>query len=68
MSKYHECCAPNDEGANASYLGEAIDATEPHARLRHFCSAQHTDSALYPTIGYIERAAGFMRDDTVLVA
>jgi class 3 adenylate cyclase len=24
-------------------------ATEPHVRLRHFCSPQHTDSAFYPT-------------------
>ena len=39
-------------------------AAEPHTRLRHFCSPQHTDSALYPTIGQIERAAGFTRDDT----
>ena len=39
-------------------------ATEPHTRLRHFCSPQHTDSALYPTIGHIERAAGFTRDDS----
>ena len=44
-------------------LLEAI-APEPHTRLRHFCSPQHTDSALYPTISRIERAAGFMRDDT----
>ena len=34
-------------------------ATEPHTRLRNFCSPQHTESALYPTIGQIERAAGF---------
>jgi predicted ATPase len=34
-------------------------AAEPHIRLRNFCSPQHTDSALYPTIGRIERAAGF---------
>jgi class 3 adenylate cyclase/predicted ATPase len=34
-------------------------ATEPHARLRYFCSPQHTDSALYPIISQIERAAGF---------
>ena len=27
-------------------------------------SPQHTDSALYPTIGQIERAAGFSRDDS----
>src|SRR4029079_9335019 len=26
-------------------------ATEPHTRLRYFCSPQHTDSALYPIIG-----------------
>ena len=45
-------------------LLEAI-ASERHARLRHFCSPQHTDSALYPTIGQIERAAGFARDDTL---
>jgi len=45
-------------------LLEAI-ASEPHTRLRHFCSPQHTDSALYPTIGQLERAAGFTRDDTL---
>ncbi len=45
-------------------LLEAI-TSEPHARLRNFCSPQHTDSALYPTIGQIERAAGFARDDTL---
>jgi DNA-binding winged helix-turn-helix (wHTH) protein len=39
--------------------------SEPHARLRNFCSPQHTDSALHPTIGQIERAAGFARDDTL---
>ncbi len=26
-------------------------ASEPHTRLRYFCSPQHTDSALYPIIG-----------------
>jgi class 3 adenylate cyclase len=38
-------------------------ATEPHTRLRYFCSPQHTDSALYPVIGQMERAAGFLHDD-----
>jgi predicted ATPase len=28
---------------------------EPHTRLRYFCSPQHTDSALYPVIGQMER-------------
>ena len=45
-------------------LLEAI-ASEPHTRLRYFCSPQHTDSALYPIIGQMERAAGFTRDDTL---
>jgi class 3 adenylate cyclase/predicted ATPase len=39
-------------------------AAEPHTRLRYFCSPQHTDSALYPIIGQLERAAGLARDDT----
>ncbi|KWV52892.1 hypothetical protein AS156_09645 [Bradyrhizobium macuxiense] len=39
-------------------------AGEPHIRLRYFCSPQHTDSALYPFIGQIERAAGLAREDT----
>src|SRR5256886_3405893 len=38
-------------------------AGEPHIRLRYFCSPQHTDSALYPIIGQMERAAGFAHDD-----
>jgi class 3 adenylate cyclase/tetratricopeptide (TPR) repeat protein len=39
-------------------------ANEPHTRLRYFCSPQHTDSALYPIISQMERAAGFKHDDT----
>ena len=38
-------------------------AAERHARSRCFCSPQHTDSALYPIISQMERAAGFTRDD-----
>ena len=37
---------------------------EPHTRLRYFCSPQHTDSAFYPIIGQLERAAGLAHDDT----
>lgn len=39
-------------------------AGEPHGRLRYFCSPQHTDSALFPIISQIERAAGYSHDDT----
>jgi predicted ATPase len=38
--------------------------TEPYTHLRYFCSPQHTDSALYPVIGQMERTAGFVHDDT----
>jgi predicted ATPase len=37
---------------------------EPHTRLRYFCSPHHQDSALYPSITQLERAAGFRREDT----
>src|SRR5262249_12516879 len=39
-------------------------ASEPHTRLRYFCSPQHTDSAFHPLIGQFERAAGFAHGDT----
>jgi class 3 adenylate cyclase/predicted ATPase len=39
-------------------------AIEPHTRLRYFCSPQHTDSALYPIISQMERAAGLAHDDS----
>ena len=37
--------------------------TEPHLRLRYFCSPYHQDSALFPFIEQLGRAAGFARDD-----
>jgi class 3 adenylate cyclase len=40
-------------------------AGEPHTRLRYFCSPQRTDSAFFPIISQMERAAGFAQDDTV---
>ena len=43
-------------------LSEHI-AAQPHTRLRYFCSPHHQDSALYPFIAQLERAAGFARDD-----
>ena len=39
-------------------------ASEPHTRLRYFCSPQHADSAFYPIISQTERAAGLAHDDT----
>jgi class 3 adenylate cyclase len=44
-------------------LSQRIE-TEPHTRLRYFCSPHDQDSALYPFIGQLDRAAGFTRDDT----
>jgi class 3 adenylate cyclase len=47
----------------AQTVVERISA-EPHTRLRYFCSPLHQDSALYPAITQLERAAGFRREDT----
>ena len=44
-------------------LGGSI-ASEPHTRLRYFCSPHHQDSALHPFVIQLEHAAGFARDDT----
>src|SRR5262249_41627687 len=39
-------------------------AKEPFTPLSHFCSPYHANSALFPVIGQLERAAGFGRNDT----
>jgi class 3 adenylate cyclase/tetratricopeptide (TPR) repeat protein len=46
----------------AAALGERI-AAEPHTRLRYQCSPYHTNSALYPFIAQLERAAEIKPDD-----
>jgi class 3 adenylate cyclase len=56
-----------EPGIGKSRLTAALKerlAPEPHTLLRYFCSPQHTDSALFPIISQIERAAGFAHDDT----
>jgi class 3 adenylate cyclase/tetratricopeptide (TPR) repeat protein len=57
-----------EPGIGKSRLAAAIleqIAAEPHIRVRYLCSPHHADSALYPIIQRLERAAGFApHDDT----
>jgi class 3 adenylate cyclase len=46
----------------AAALAERLHA-EPYLRLRYFCSPYHQDSALFPFIDQLGRAAGFARED-----
>src|SRR5215468_2954047 len=55
-----------EAGIGKSRLTAAVTErlhSEPHIRLRYFCSPYHQDSALYPFIDQLGRAAGFARDD-----
>ena len=57
-----------EPGIGKSRLSAALSRRiqgDPHIRLRYFCSPHHQDSALYPVIAQLERAAGFARNDTV---
>ena len=57
-----------EPGIGKSRLGAALSQaiqSEPHTRLRYFCSPHHQDSALYPFMIQLERAAGSARDDTI---
>ena len=66
-AKVRWCCSRGEPGIGKSRLTAALMerlANEPHTRLRYFCSPQRTDSALYPIISQMERAAGFTHDDT----
>jgi class 3 adenylate cyclase len=56
-----------EPGIGKSRIAETVVerlTVEPHLRLRYFCSPHHQDSALYPLITQLERAAGFQREDT----
>jgi class 3 adenylate cyclase/predicted ATPase len=56
-----------EPGIGKSRIAETILerlSGEPQTRLRLFCSPHHQDTALYPSITQLERAAGFRRDDT----
>jgi len=55
-----------EPGIGKSRLTAALEErlrAEPHLRLRCFCSPYHQDSALFPFIDQLGRAAGFARDD-----
>ncbi len=63
----HVVLLSGEPGIGKSRLAAALLerlADEPHTRLRYFCSPQHIDSAFYPIIGQMERAARVARDDT----
>ena len=55
-----------EPGIGKSRLSTAIGSNRrpPHTRLRYFCSPHHQDSALYPFIAQLERAAGFAQGAT----
>ena len=56
-----------EPGIGKSRIAESLHerlSTELHTRVRFFCSPHHQDSALYPAISQLERAAGFRREDT----
>ena len=44
-------------------LARSIEG-ELYTRVRYFCSPHHQDSALYPFVTQLERAAGFVHRDT----
>jgi class 3 adenylate cyclase/tetratricopeptide (TPR) repeat protein len=55
-----------EAGVGKSRLAETIRERirgEPHVALRYFCSPHHRESAFYPVIGQLERAAGLERSD-----
>jgi class 3 adenylate cyclase/predicted ATPase len=56
-----------EPGIGKSRLAAALEeriASEPYTPLHYQCSPYHTNSALYPIIAQLERAAGFNTDDT----
>jgi class 3 adenylate cyclase/predicted ATPase len=62
----HAVLVSGEPGIGKSRITAALEErlhTEPYLRLRYFCSPYHQDSALYPFVDQLGRAAGFERDD-----
>ncbi len=58
-----------EPGIGKSRITETICrhvAEEPHIRLRYQCSPYFVNTALYPLIEHLQRAAGFDRNDTAI--
>jgi predicted ATPase len=55
---------PSRLAAELAETAEGWNVSTTLRPLRWFCSPHHQDSALYPTIAQLERAAGFRREDT----
>jgi predicted ATPase/class 3 adenylate cyclase len=56
-----------EPGIGKSHIALALEERlqgEPHITVRQFCSAHHTNSALYPFIRQLERTARFERSDS----
>jgi class 3 adenylate cyclase/predicted ATPase len=70
QAKHGEGCVvlvSGEPGIGKSRIAQTVLArlsTEPHTRLRYFCSPHHQDTAYYPSIAQVERAAGFRRENT----
>ena len=66
-AKARWCCSPAKPESGNRGSRPRCWIVSPQSRIRamrYFCSPQHTDSAFYPIIGQMERAAGFVYDDT----
>ena len=62
----HVVLVSGEPGLGKSRIAESLLVSlggEPHARLRYFCSPHRQDSALFPFIDQLGRAAGFARED-----
>lgn len=56
-----------EPGIGKSHIALTIDdqlQVERHITLRYFCSPHHSNSALFPVVGQLERAARFERSDS----
>jgi hypothetical protein len=62
-----KCAAYVDETSQGALItrrrGAEQVASDPHIRVRYFCSLQHANSTLFPIIAHLERAAGLDRSE-----
>ena len=67
MARGRWCCCQARPGSASRGIVKALRerlATQAYTALSHYCSPHHTATALHPVIGLLERAAGFIHDDS----
>ena len=66
MARVRSCCCPAKPASASPGLSShcvSVCRNEPRFRIGYYCSPHHVNSALWPVVAQLQRAAGHLRED-----